>query len=399
VSPSIVDRSPDLQRLHAECYDLRVSKSGSHLVVGHVPYVTPSRTVAYGLLVSSLEQSGDHTANPVPDHSLYFEGEVPSDRDGQPLDAMLIETHQEHTFDDGLVVHHRFSCKPPDADRYSDYHAKILAYVAMLLTHARAIDPTAEATLAHPVVLEDDDADSPFVYADTAAGHPDMAAISDKLRSRKIAIVGVGGTGSYILDLIAKTPVHEIHLFDGDDLLNHNAFRAPGATSIDELNAQPRKVDFFAERYSLMKRRIIAHPYDVDDATVEELRAMDFVFLAADGGDVKKIVVERLEQWGVPFIDVGLAVGKGDGSLGGMVLVTTSTPEQRDHVRSYIDMSSARPEDLYDGNIQVAELNALNAVLAVIRWKKLCGFYRDLEGEHFSAYTIDHNQLSNAVRA
>jgi hypothetical protein len=39
----------------------------------------------------------------------------------------------------------------------------------------------------------------------------------------------------------------------------------------------------------------------------------------------------------------------------------------------------------YDGNIQIAELNSLNAALAVIKWKKLCGFYNDRKAEHFSA--------------
>jgi hypothetical protein len=37
---------------------------------------------------------------------------------------------------------------------------------------------------------------------------------------------GLGGTGSYILDLVSKTPVNEILLFDSDDFLQHNAFRS-----------------------------------------------------------------------------------------------------------------------------------------------------------------------------
>jgi hypothetical protein len=34
-------------------------------------------------------------------------------------------------------------------------------------------------------------------------------------------------------------------------------------------------------------------------------------------------------------------------------------------------------------------------VIAVIKWKKICGFYRDLEGEHHSTYTTDGNMLLN----
>ena len=50
--------------------------------------------------------------------------------------------------------------------------------------------------------------------------------------------------------------------------------------------------------------------------------------------------------------------------------------------------------DLYDGNVLV-ELNMLNAALVVIRWKKVFGFYNDLEKESSSLYTIDGNHIAN----
>ena len=36
--------------------------------------------------------------------------------------------------------------------------------------------------------------------------------VTMKLELRKIAILGLGGTGSYVLYFVAKTPVREIHL-------------------------------------------------------------------------------------------------------------------------------------------------------------------------------------------
>jgi len=50
----------------------------------------------------------------------------------------------------------------------------------------------------------------------------------------------------------------------------------------------------------------------------------------------------------------------------------------------------------YDNNIQIADLNVLKAVLAVIEWKKFYGFYADDEHELFATYTIVANQLLNA---
>ena len=80
---------------------------------------------------------------------------------------------------------------------------------------------------------------------------------------------------------MAKTPVKEIHLFDGDKLGQHNAFRSPGAPSIETLKSAPQKASHYRDIYSEMRRNIFAHGY-VDESLVDSLRAMDFVFIAVD---------------------------------------------------------------------------------------------------------------------
>ena len=60
--------------------------------------------------------------------------------------------------------------------------------------------------------------------------------------------------------------------------------------------------------------------------------------------------------------------------------VTTSTETRA--ARRRIPCSEADPENEYDRNIQIADLNMLNAALAVVKWKKLFGFYADNESEH-----------------
>ena len=57
--------------------------------------------------------------------------------------------------------------------------------------------------------------------------------------------------------------------------------------------------------------------------------------------------------------------------------------------------TAALPDDEYDRNIQIADLNALNAMLAVIRWKKLYGFYADTGREHCSALVVERNKIFN----
>jgi hypothetical protein len=146
-----------------------------------------------------------------------------------------------------------------------------------------------------------------------------------------------------------------------------------------------------------MHRGIIAHDYFVDASNVQDLQGMDFVFLSLTGGDTKRIVVAKLEEFAVPFVDVGMGIVAVDGSLIGQLRVTTSTAVKRDHVRARnrIPFSDGEADNEYSRNIQIADLNALNAALAVIKWKKLFGFYGDLEHEHFSAYQVDGNCLIN----
>lgn len=115
-----------------------------------------------------------------------------------------------------------------------------------------------------------------------------------------------------------------------------------------------------------------------------------------DAGDAKRAVVSKLESMGVPFIDVGMGLELVDGSLGGILRVTSSTPKKRDHVHGgRMSFQGAPADAVYATNIQVADLNMLNAALAVMKWKKIRGFYRDLEKEHHSTFTTDGNMLLN----
>ena len=233
---------------------------------------------------------------------------------------------------------------------------------------------------------------------DTASSRAEIDQVTKKLESGKIAIVGLGGTGSYVLDFVAKTPVSEIHLFDGDRYLQHNAFRSPGAASGEDLAQQAHKVEYLKELYSKMRRSIFAHPEHIDSLNVEQLRLMNFVFICVDKGPVKRIIIEKLEEWGIGFIDVGMDLENIDTALTGMLRVTTSTLEYRGHVSKRICFADDDPEGVYHQNIQIAELNALNAALAVIKWKKLLGFYHDLEKEHNSTYSVDCNLLTTDER-
>jgi hypothetical protein len=365
--------------------------NGNQLVVRSIPYVNDKREVRLGILVSALNLNGDLTNAPNP-HTVMWTGAYPCDEHGKPLEN-LRHGESKTKVTDELVTRFSFSNKPPGG--YVDYHQQVTNYVAIISGPAEVVDPNATAYTGR--VIENTDPDSVFVYPDTASSRAGISAVSQKLRLGSVAILGVGGTGAYVLDLVAKTEVKEIHLFDKDRFSSHNAFRAPGAASIDELRARPSKVSYYTTAYSRMRRGIIPHEYNIAASNVAELDNMAFVFVCIDAPLSKKAVVERLEQRSIPFVDVGMGVQLDDaGSLGGVLRVTTSTKDKRDHVTGNGRISFVGDDnDLYAQNIQIADLNALNAALAVVRWKKLFGFYSDLRREHFSTYTIEGNSLSN----
>lgn len=382
----LISRSADLSRLADDGYELEVSNGC--LFVRHVPYVTSAGAVAYGTIISSLELAGDATTRPAT-HVVSFRGEKPCNNRGQPLER-IINHSNEHEVAAGVKADHYFSSKPPQG--YADYYEKITAYVGLLEGHAQAVDHEVTARTHGPVI--DASGDSVFEYMDTATSRASIGAATEKLEVGKVAIIGLGGTGSYILDQLAKTPIGEIHLFDGDALLTHNAFRSPGAPSIEELRGQPMKVEYYHGIYSNMRRGIIPHAYRIDESTIDGLKDMDFVFVCVDDGPSRKLIVEHLEAWDKLFIDAGMGATERGGSINGSVRVTTATPAKRDHLGGRLTYGST-PEDDYRRNIQVADMNALNAQLAVIKWKKIVGFYDDLEREHNAIYVIDGNILIN----
>ena len=377
--------SPDLKRLRDEGYFVQIK--GGFLVMREVPYVDARKQVRMGSLISNLTMAGDVTRKP-DTHVVYFDGDYPCKPDGTAIQT-ISKSSGAFNLGHGLSATHDFSSKPESG--YSDYYHKMTTYAGIISGPAAVIRPGVSPRVFR---VPEEDEHCPFNYTETASDRAGIGALSDLLVAENVAIVGLGGTGSYVLDSVAKTPVKEIRLFDGDEFLQHNAFRAPGAPSIDELRNVFKKVDYFKGVYSKMHRGIVAFESPLGPGNLDLLDGVTFAFLCMGAGEAKRCVVEKLESIGASFIDVGMGLELVDGSLGGILRVTASTPDNRDYANSRIPFTGGN-DDLYASNIQVADLNAFNAVLAVVKWKKLRGFYRDLERESHCTYTTDGNMLLN----
>lgn len=388
MSQRLISLNRDLKKLRDEGYEIEIK--GSHLLVHHIPYATAKKQVAFGVLVTPLgDLAGDHTVPPK-DHVIFFIGEHPCDKNGNLLKGIQ-HASGKRKLAEGIEIDHSFSNKPSNG--YTDYHDKVTTYYRIISAEARAIDPSATAK-TNKVIDGDDDAECVFHYLDTNSSRAEIEAISSKIKNLKIAIIGVGGTGSYVLDFVAKTPVREIHLFDEDAFYSHNAFRAPGAASIETLREQPKKVGYLHGIYSKVHKHVIPHDHHVDESVVDELSGMSFAFVCIDHGKSKRVIIAKLLEARIPFVDVGIGMHAIEEKLTGSARVTTITPGKSDHVETRISFSDADNDD-YDKNVQIAEINALNAAFAVIKWKKMFGFYHDLEHEYHSAYEINVNKIFN----
>lgn len=385
MSRQLIARSPDLLRLQNEGYDLEIR--AGFLLIKDVPYVTANREIKRGVLISALELSGDKTKCPET-HVAMWTGEHPCHHDGKTI-ATIANSSAAQDLGSGVRADFTFSAKAA----YRDYHHKMTTYVARICGEAQAIDPSVTAA-TFPVIATEED-ESVFRYLDTASSRIGIGVLNDRLSGQKIAIVGLGGTGSYVLDLVSKTCVAEIHLFDADVFSQHNAFRSPGAASVDDLRAKPSKLNYLAGTYGRMRRGIYAHEVFADGSTAPLLQ-MNFVFLCLDRGTAKKAIINRLVENGIPFVDVGMGILRSQEKLTGLMRVTSFAVGIDPAVLARIDYSDDdMAENQYSSNIQIAELNALNAALAVIQWKKRFGIYRDSSRANSYSYSIAANEMAN----
>jgi hypothetical protein len=391
MSHLLISRSPDLKRLRDEGYEVEVR--GNYLLVHSVPYVNAQGQVAFGSLVSELTLGGDVTVRPQT-HVISFTGDQPCNKDGSPIQQIMHQTVTQQLLP-GLTIRHTFSNKP--ANGYADYFEKMSRYADILSSAAKAIDPNVDARTFKPI--ESSGNDSVFRYIDTASSRAGTSMIASRVMGQKIAIVGLGGSGSYVLDFVAKTPVQEIHLFDDDLFLQHNAFRCPGAASLEDLQRQLKKVEYLAEVYGRMRTDIVPHAVRLDESNVGVLSGFDFVFVCVDRGSVRKVVFDWLIAHGISFVDVGMGVEvTPENKLVAVCRTTAGTAAKTDHIPSRVPLADADGDGAYTQNIQIAELNALNAAFAVIKWKQLAGIYDDVDQDHHSTYSTNFHLLTSEER-
>lgn len=382
-----MNHSPHIQKLVDDGYDIEIVQE-KWIVLKRVPYLNNKLEIRYGTIISDLEMNGNDVRTNLNNHAVYFVGAQPYRIDGvqlKPNNSKKVELFP------GMTVDFYFSYK---LDRpYTDYYEKLSHYVHLFSKHAQKKDPSATFNIGSLTIVPNN---LPFQYSDGNTLSPEGNILMERFKNMKIGIIGLGGTGSYILDYLSKTPVEEIHLFDGDYFHNKNAFRAPGAISLNDLKNIQTKVDYFKKEYSKIHLRVLSNNENINSDNLSLLDSLSFVFISIDKSAIKKLIVEYLELKGIGFIDAGMGVQISENAILGTIRTTLSTIEKREHIyeKNRIKFTENVNND-YSKLPQIAELNALNAAFAVIKWKKYIGFYHDRENEYHSQYLISNNKILN----
>ena len=366
----LASHNDDIRRLLEKGY--AVAFDNNHLLVRDIPYLDSDNQLQSGTIVAKLEFI-DQERVVQTDHQVYFAGSVPYGLDRKPIPNLgggPVQIPLSEASND-VVVERSFSNKPKATGKFSDFFEKIESYVAIVS------GPAMELYGANPYtfrVVEDGTSDSVFKFRDTLTTRAEITDLASKFKDDVIAIIGLGGTGAYVLDFIVKTPVREIRVFDRDLFYVHNAFRSPGRLEETELGRS--KAEVYGNRYENFRTGLSVTPEFLDASCHDDLDGVTFAFVCVDKGVSRAGIFDLLISKGIPFIDVGMGLNRKRGPLNGMLRTTYYPAEQGQAIRDK-DLAPLvdHPDDEYRTHVQVSELNAFNAASAVIKFKQIRGFY------------------------
>jgi len=373
VFQKLVSHNPDLKLLVEKGYAVAID--GGYLLVRDIPYLDSTKALQWGAFVAKLVFT-DTEHFQQDDHQVFFAGSVPHGLDGRLIPnlgggAVQIELS---AINQDVKVERSFSNKPKATGAFANFFEKIESYVTIVAGPAMELHNVTPYTFR----VVESMPDSVFKIHDTLSSRAEITDLAKTVSEDVVAVIGLGGTGSYVLDMLVKTPIREIRGFDGDMFHVHNAFRSPGQLNLADLGQS--KAAVYNHRYDSLRHGLVLKAERIDETNAELLDGVTFAFVCIDSGTARAEIFELLAKQEIPFIDVGMGLQRKNGSINGMLRTTFfSAQTARETIDRGFAPLSDDAENIYKSNIQIAELNALNACLAVIKYKQLRGFYYEEE--------------------
>lgn len=384
----LVSHNDDLRRLVEKGY--AVAFDSNYLIVRDIPYLDHLKQLQMGAIVTKLVFIDQERVRQA-DHQIFFAGAVPHNLDGTaipnlgggPTGLALSDACKD------VVVQRSFSNKPCVTGSFMDFFEKIESYVGIISGPAMTLCRANPLTFRTVEMVPN----SVFKMHDTLTSRAEIGDLSARFANDVIAVIGLGGTGAYLLDFLVKMPVREIRAFDLDQFFVHNAFRSPGKLAENELGNT--KAEVYRSRYENFRSGLTFEPRFIDVSCDEDMEGVTFAFVCVDKGSSRAGIFDLLTAKGIPFIDVGMGLNRKQGPINGMLRTTYYSAEHGKQVREKgLAPLADEPDDIYRINIQISELNALNACLAVIKFKQMRGFYCEEDPCYHLLLTIGDLRLT-----
>jgi hypothetical protein len=344
-----------------------ISLVDAYLVVHDVPYLDATGALKKALLAAPLHTPTPNTLGAPFNHQMFWSGEQPYNIDRTPIPLADIAGNITVL---GAHFARHLSNKPPEG--FSNYFDLVEHYVVLISGPAEDLyGATAKTGAQYNVGSES----SVFKVRDTFSAKAELTDLNRLFAEEHVAIIGLGGTGSYVLDFIAKTPVKTISAFDFDVFEVHNAFRSPGETNFDDFGRL--KTDVYNRKYDNFRHGLTFRKLRVGRTDDAGLAAVTFAFVCIDDGESRGEICDMLLRLAIPFIDVGMGIELEHEKLDGLIRTTLFTEASSKLAILEVPTDKAEEMDAYRTYVQISELNAINAAIAVIKYKQLKGFYQD----------------------
>lgn len=128
-----------------------------------------------------------------------------------------------------------------------------------------------------------------------------------------VAVIGIGGVGSWAAEALARSGISEITLFDMDDICISNTNRQIHAKSS---SVGKMKVDVMASRLKDINPEILVHPVHAfitpKNLTEHLSKKFDYVFEATDSVNAKTAIIAHCVRNKIKIITSGGAGGQLD---------------------------------------------------------------------------------------
>ena len=235
----LASHNDDLKRLLEKGYAIKFDSE--YLVVRDVPYLDHEKKLRVGAIVTKVvfvDQLHVQQEN----HAIFFCGSHPHNIDGTPIPNLGGGPTQLSLGDPSLTVERSFSNKPTGG--FANFFDKLESYVRIISGPATHLHGASPLTFR---VDKEVTSGSIFKFHDSLTSRAEIGDLTKKLSDDVIAVIGLGGSGAYILDFMVKSPVKEIRAFDHDAFHVHTAFRSPGR--LDESELGRTKAEVYLARY------------------------------------------------------------------------------------------------------------------------------------------------------